>query len=43
MRKAFYLRDIHDWIRDPKNYRRVEDASHSTGSFADSDSFQHLE
>jgi predicted DNA-binding transcriptional regulator AlpA len=43
MRKAFYLRDIHDWIRDPTNYRRVEDASQSTGSFADSDSFEHLE
>ncbi len=25
MRKAFYLRDIHDWIRNPQTYRRVED------------------
>jgi predicted DNA-binding transcriptional regulator AlpA len=43
MRKAFYLKDIHDWIRDPINYRRVEDAQQSTGSFADSDDLQHLE
>lgn len=44
MRKAFYLGDIHDWIRDPQNYRRVEDASQSsTGSFADSEFFEHLE
>ncbi|MCL4677721.1 MAG: AlpA family phage regulatory protein [Alphaproteobacteria bacterium] len=43
MRKAFYLKDIHDWIRDPMNYRRVEDAQQSTGSFADSDDLQHLE
>lgn len=43
MRKAFYLKDIHDWIRDPTNYRRVEDAQQSTGSFVDSDDLQHLE
>jgi predicted DNA-binding transcriptional regulator AlpA len=42
MRKAFYLRDIHDWIRDPKGYRRVE-GEQTTGSFADSDGLQHLE
>lgn len=43
MRKAFYLKDIHDWIRDPKNYRRVEDAQQSTGSFSEGDDLQHLE
>lgn len=43
MRKAFYLSELHDWIRDPVNYRRVEDAQSSTGSFADSDEYQHLE
>ena len=43
MRKAFYLSEIHDWIRDPKNYRRVEDAEQSTGSFADGDEYQHFE
>ncbi len=43
MRKAFYLSELHDWIRDPINYRRVEDAQTSTGSFADSDDLQHLE
>jgi len=32
MRKAFYLRDIHDWIRNPQGYRRVDDEQ-STGSF----------
>ena len=43
MRKAFYLKDIHDWIRDPQNYRRIEDAQQSTGSFAGSDDYQHFE
>lgn len=43
MRKAFYLRDIHDWIRDPVNYRRVDDSQQSTGSFADSEDLQHFE
>ena len=43
MRKAFYLSEIHDWIRDPKNYRRIEDAEQSTGSFADGDEYQHFE
>lgn len=43
MRKAFYLLDLHEWIRDPKNYRRIEDANQSTGSFSDSDFLEHLE
>ncbi|MCC6489499.1 MAG: AlpA family phage regulatory protein [Candidatus Hydrogenedentes bacterium] len=42
MRKAFYLRDIHDWIRDPKGYRRV-DEQQSTGNLGDGDDYQHLE
>ncbi len=32
MRKAFYLRDIHDWIRNPRGYRRVEDEQARTDS-----------
>lgn len=24
MRKAFYLKDIHDWIKDPQGYRCPE-------------------
>ncbi|MEW8332983.1 MAG: hypothetical protein AB2692_18760 [Candidatus Thiodiazotropha sp.] len=24
MRKAFYLKDIHDWIKDPQGYRCLE-------------------
>lgn len=42
MRKAFYLGDIHDWIRDPQGYRR-EDDEQSTGNLHDTDGYKSFE
>ena len=42
MRKAFYLGDIHDWIRDPQGYRR-EDEEQSTETLHDTDGYQSFE
>lgn len=29
MRKAFYLKELHDWIKDPRAYRHVDEVSKS--------------
>lgn len=42
MRKAFYLGDIHDWIRDPQGYRRDEDEQ-STGILEGDEGYQSYE